>query len=124
MPKRYWVVGGDYADADFIAIAGGGEPERHGPFDNYDEARGVWARRSWDHVDDAHVRYSIETEEASAYWVVGGAYAGTGFDEMARGGAEERYGPFQSYKEAQALWRQMSGKHAGDARMRYRIDHI
>ena len=29
---------------------------------------------------------------------------------LANGKEEDRYGPFQSYKEAQALWQQMSSK--------------
>lgn len=124
MAKRYWVVGGEYADTDFITIAGGGEPERYGPFATYQEAQHEWARRSWEHIDDAHVRYTIDTEDARSYWVVGGEYTDTGFEEMAAGIEEERYGPFNSYKEAQALWQQLSWRHIDDAHVRYRIDHV
>lgn len=124
MAKKYWVVGGEYADTDFITMAHGKEPERYGPFDAYEDAKDEWARRSWEHIDDAHVRYTIETEDARAYWVVGGEYADTGFQELAEGRKEERYGPFQSYKEAQSVWQQMSWKFIDDAHVRYRIDHV
>ena len=124
MAKTYWVIGGEYVDTDFVKIAGGGEPERHGPYSTYDEAKEGWAHLSWEHIDDAHVRYTIDTEDARAYWVVGGEYADTGFEELAHGGEEERYGPFPSYNEAQALWQQMSWKHIDDAHIRYRIDHV
>lgn len=124
MAKRYWVVGGEYSDTDFIMIAGGGEPERHGPFATYEDAKDEWARLSWQHIDDAHVRYTIDTEDAHAYWVVGGEYADTGFETLADGKEEERYGPFNTYKEAQALWQQLSWRHIDDAHVRYRIDHL
>jgi len=124
MAKQYFVVGGEYVDTDFITIAGGGEPERHGPFATYEDAKDAWARLSWERVDDAHVRYTIDTVDASAYWVVGGEYADTGFEQFAKGCQEERYGPFQSYKEAQAVWQQMSWKNIDDAHVRYRIDHL
>lgn len=124
MAKTYWVVGGEYVDTDFIMIAGGGEPERYGPYTDYEEAKHEWARLSWEHIDDAHVRYTIDTEDARAYWVVGGEYIDTHFETLASGKEEERYGPFQSYKEAQALWQQMSWKHIDDAHVRYRIDHV
>lgn len=124
MAKTFWVVGGEYADTDFIVIVGGGAPERHGPYTTYEDAKHEWARVSWEHIDDAHVRYTIDTEDARAYWVVGGEYADTGFEEMADGCQEERHGPFPSYEEAQALWQQMSWEHIDDAHMRYRIDHV
>jgi hypothetical protein len=124
MAKKYWVIGGEYADTDFITMADGGMPERHGPFNVYEDAKDVWARLSWTHIDDAHVRYTIETEDASAYWVVGGEYADTGFENLADGKEEERYGPFNTYKEAQGLWQQLSWQHIDDAHVRYRIDHV
>ncbi len=124
MAQRYWVVGGEYTDTAFRKIAGGGEPDRHGPFDSYDAARAAWAELSWTHIDDAHVRYTIETEAARAYWVVGGEYTDTGFDRLADGKAEERHGPFSDYRGAQAEWQRLSWKHIDDAHVRYRIDHV
>ena len=124
MAKRYWVVGGEYADTDFTTIVGGGAPERHGPYDIYEAARTEWARLSWEHIDDAHMRYTIETEDARAWWVVGGEYADTGFETIADGGAEQRHGPFRSQQEAQAEWARLSWAHIDDAHVRYRIDHV
>lgn len=124
MAKTYWVVGGEYADTDFIAIADGSEPERHGPFATYEDARDEWARRSWAHIDDAHMRYTIDTGDAKAWWVVGGEYADTGFEALADGGEEERHGPFPSREAAQETWSQLSWKHIDDAHVRYRIDHV
>lgn len=124
MAKRYWVIGGEYTDTGFETIAGGGEPERHGPYPTYDKARDAWADLSWQHIDDAHVRYTIETEHPTAYWVVGGEYVDTGFDRIAEGAAEERHGPFTTYAEAQAEWARLSWQHIDDAHVRYRIDHV
>lgn len=124
MAKTYWVVGGEYADTDFIMIAGGGEPARYGPYEDYEQARREWARLAREHIDDTQVRYTIDNEDARAYWVVGGEYTDTHFSKLANGEVEERYGPFQSYKEAQALWRQMSRKQIENAHVRYRIDHV
>lgn len=124
MAQRFWVIGGEYTDTDFVDIAGGGPPERHGPFESYEDARVEWARLSWDHIDDAHVRYTIDTEDARAWWVVGGEYVDTNFEDIAGGGEEERFGPFDSYREAQALWSQMSWRHIDDAHVRYRIEHV
>lgn len=124
MAQRYWVIGGEYTDTAFTTIVGGGEPARQGPFDSYDAARDAWANLSWSHIDDAHVRYTIETEDARAYWVVGGEYADTGFDRMAEGKTEERHGPFAEYRDAQAEWQRLSWKYIDDAHMRYRIDHV
>ena len=46
---------------------------------------------------------------ATTYRVVGGKYADTGFEKLADGRQEERYGPLQSCREAQALWQQIRG---------------
>lgn len=124
MARQYWIIGGEYTDTNFETIVGGGEPERHGPYTGYDEAREAWADLSWRHIDDAHVRYTIETEDATAYWVVGGEYVDTHFDRIADGAAEQRHGPFTSYADAQAEWARLSWRHIDDAHVRYRIDHV
>jgi hypothetical protein len=59
---RYWVVGGEYSDATFTAIAAGAEEERLGPFASYDEAYKVWAARAWATVDNALTRFRIVRE--------------------------------------------------------------
>lgn len=124
MTQNFWVIGGEYTDTDFLEIAGGGMPQRHGPYPTYEDAKDEWARLSWQHFDDNHFRYTIDAEEARSWWVVGGEYEDTGFVKIAEGGEEERFGPFDSYKEAQAVWSQMSWRHIDDAHIRYRIDHI
>jgi hypothetical protein len=60
---RYWVVGGEYSDADFRAIAPGKAVERLGPFSTYEAARQAWAARAWATVDDALMRFRIVGDE-------------------------------------------------------------
>lgn len=60
--KRYWVVGGEYADTRFETPAPGKAEERHGPFSSYKAAHTKWAERAWATVDDAHSRYRIVAE--------------------------------------------------------------
>jgi hypothetical protein len=59
---RYWVVGGEYADATFSQPAGGKALERLGPYATEAEAQKVWAGRAWATVDDAMCRYRIEID--------------------------------------------------------------
>jgi hypothetical protein len=61
--KRYWVVGGEYADTRFEKIAAGRQEERHGPYATYEAAHKKWAERAWATVDDAHSRFRIVTED-------------------------------------------------------------
>ena len=119
---RYWVIGGEYTDTSFSTIAGGAPERRHGPFATYEAAKAEWARLAWENVDDAHSRFRIVEEEASEYWVVGGAYADTRFTELAGGGEEERIGPFASYEEAKRAWQQKAWGTVDDAHVRYRIE--
>jgi hypothetical protein len=121
--SRYWVVGGVYEDMDFRKAAGGRE-ERLGPFTSYEDAKAAWAKRAWETVDDAHARFHIEKEEATTYWVVGGTYTDTSFRHIEKGRAEERYGPFGSYQEAERTWRAKAWETVDDAHARYRIDRI
>jgi hypothetical protein len=62
----YWVIGGEYRDASFAALAPGTREERHGPFDSYDEAKKVWAARAWATVDNALMRFRIVEEAEKA----------------------------------------------------------
>jgi hypothetical protein len=62
---RYWVVGGEYADATFTVPAAGKTLDRLGPFATQEEAQKVWAGRAWATVDDAMCRYRIEIEQAT-----------------------------------------------------------
>ena len=39
-----------------------------------------------------------------SYWVIGGTYKNTNFEELAEGQKLERFGPFNSYSEAKKEW--------------------
>ena len=60
---RYWVIGGEYASTEFRDMAGDNQPQRHGPFATYEEAKKAWQTYSWANVDSAHVRYTIIRED-------------------------------------------------------------
>ena len=57
----------------------------------------------------------------SAWWVVGGNYAGARVNWIAGTGESERYGPFDSYDAARGEWRARSGEQSGRCNIRYRI---
>lgn len=124
MSSRYWVVGGLYADTAFTKIAEGGAETRLGPFDDYDQARAVWRAKAMETVDDAHARFSIEKESHDEFWVIGGKYTDTDFHQLADGGAEERYGPFDTQEAAQNEWKARSMAAIDDAYARYRIEKL
>jgi hypothetical protein len=63
---RYWVIGGEYSNADFREIAAGKAEERLGPFATYEEAHKAWAARAWATVDDALMRFRIVGDESRA----------------------------------------------------------
>jgi hypothetical protein len=119
--ERYWVLGGEYESTDFRRLAAGKREERYGPFAGFEESRAKWAELSMAHVDNAHVRYRIEKEAATEYWVVGGRYADTTFARAA-GGTEERLGPFKSEREALDVWRRKAWETVDDALARYRVE--
>jgi hypothetical protein len=119
--QRYWVIGGEYESTDFARLAAGRREERHGPYADFAAARAKWAELSMQAVDNAHVRYRIEKEDASEYWVVGGRYADTHFTRSA-GGVEERIGPFRSEREALDEWRRRAWATVDDALVRWRIE--
>ena len=57
----------------------------------------------------------------AGFWVVGGEYADTGFERLAKGAREERHGPFMSYDEAYATWQARARATIDDAMVRFRI---
>jgi hypothetical protein len=59
--KKYWVVGGEYADSKFTTLAPGRELEVFGPFEKW-EAQGFWRGLTAKSVDDALVRYEIRKD--------------------------------------------------------------
>ena len=125
--KRYWVVGGEYADTRFIDFAPGKREEKLGPFDSYNEALKVWSGRAWSTVDSAQTRYVLLTEDVGTvaetlYWVVGGEYADTTFSKPAPGKRLERIGPFKTHDEAHKAWQGKAWSTVDDAHCQYRIE--
>ena len=55
------------------------------------------------------------------YWVVGGIYKTTRFDEIADGQREERYGPFKSIDDARMKWQSLSWQNVDACHVRYQI---
>lgn len=55
--RLFWVVGGEYRDTNFQALAG--RPEVFGPFLEYDDAMRVWRERTGASKSAALVRYTI-----------------------------------------------------------------
>jgi hypothetical protein len=120
MPKKYYVVGGEYADTSFTTIAAGHQEDRFGPFDERD-AHVCWRAITSKTVDNAMVRYFIRADEeamADQWFVVGGEYADTSFDTIAAGKKLESHGPF-ARSEAMARWRELTGRTVDNAMVRY-----
>ena len=59
---------------------------------------------------------------ATQYWVIGGIYTDTRFAETAAEKREERFGPFESYKDAYDQWAKLAWRSVDDAHARYRIE--
>lgn len=70
--KKYWVVGGEYADSSFTKIRSGKELEVYGPFDEWDSALGFWRGITAKSVDDAMIRYDIRENYQSGEAATGG----------------------------------------------------
>lgn len=64
--SEYWVVGGEFVDSKFNALAPGRDQERYGPFADYESARKEWQARTMATVDNALVRYQVVNERARA----------------------------------------------------------
>ncbi|MCR6632105.1 MAG: DUF4170 domain-containing protein [Magnetospirillum sp.] len=120
MAKKYYVVGGEYADTGFTQIAAGHKEERFGPFDEH-EAHVCWRALTGKTVDNAMIRYFIRSDDNSAseeWFVVGGEYADTSFEVIAVGKQLESYGPF-GRQDALNKWRELTGKTVDNAMVRY-----
>lgn len=120
MAKKYYVVGGEYADTEFTQIAAGHKEERFGPFDEH-EAHVCWRALTGKSVDNAMCRYFIRADEETSddeWYVVGGEYADTSFDVIAPGKQLESHGPF-SRQDALNKWRALTGKTVDNAMVRY-----
>ncbi|MBI2236049.1 MAG: DUF4170 domain-containing protein [Magnetospirillum sp.] len=110
MARTYFVVGGEYADTTFTTIATGHAEERFGPFEEH-EAHECWRAITGKTVDNAMVRYFIRSEgETEAGWyVVGGEYSDTTFQNIVEGRPLQTFGPFDR-KTALDTWRELTGK--------------
>ncbi len=120
MTKRYFVVGGEYADTTFTEFAIGHGEERFGPFDER-AAHECWRALTGKTVDNAMVRYFIRAEDKRAgenWYVTGGEYAETDFIRMAPGHPLEVYGPFD-HESAMAKWRELAARTVDSALIRY-----
>tara|TARA_X000000950_G_C13754688_1_gene594212 strand:- start:594 stop:773 length:180 start_codon:yes stop_codon:yes gene_type:complete len=56
-----------------------------------------------------------------SFWVVGGYYQNTRFEEIKEGYNLERYGPFDTYDDAKVHWEQHSWKNVDNCYIRYTI---
>lgn len=58
------------------------------------------------------------------YWVVGGHYRDTKFQQMEQGRQEEWFGPFVDYETAKKEWQRRAWSTVDAATVRYRIEAI
>ncbi len=56
------------------------------------------------------------------YWVIGGIYTDTNFNQIVEHGNEERIGPFASYEAAKAAWQKRAWETVDQANARFRIE--
>lgn len=120
MAKKFYVVGGEYADTAFTTIAPGHKEERFGPFGEH-EAHVCWRALTGKTVDNAMIRYFIRSDDEQGegqWYVVGGEYADTDFDVIAAGKTLEVHGPFER-QLAMNTWRELTGKTVDNAMVRY-----
>lgn len=120
--KKFYVIGGEYADSAFTRIANGKTLEKYGPY-TADEARAFWRDITGRTVDNAMVRYVVKADEDledSQYYVVGGEYADSDFHEIAAGKKLEVYGPF-ARQQALDFWRGITSQTIDSCLHRYDI---
>ena len=58
MTSQFWVIGGEYTDAEFTQLAGG-TAEVLGPFGDYRDALTAWRQRSMECRHLAMTRFTI-----------------------------------------------------------------
>jgi len=120
--KKFYVIGGEYADTSFTTPAPGAELETHGPFTEA-EAHQFWRSLTGRTVDNAMVRYVVRAADelqGDNFYVVGGEYADTTFTTMAAGKDAESYGPF-GRQQAMDFWRGITSQTIDSALHRYDI---
>ena len=122
--KRYWVIGGNYADTKFDRMQDGGRSrstvrsrpmKRRRP--NGNAARGA---------PSTMPARATGSRRTRAIPVLGGwrALADSKFDEPAAGGGEEWHGPFKTYEDAKIEWSRLAWSTVDDAMSRYRIEKL
>ncbi len=57
----------------------------------------------------------------SEFWVVGGVYENTRFEQLIQGVSEERHGPYWSYRDAEREWQRLSWREVDKCHVRYQI---
>ena len=122
MAKAFYVVGGEYVDTTFQQLAPGQTEVKLGPFAER-EALDVWRSMTSKSVDNALIRYFVRqvANVVSDHWlVVGGEYADTGFNKLAKGAVLDVQGPFNR-NQAMDKWRELTGKTIDSAVTRYEI---
>jgi hypothetical protein len=120
MTKRYFVVGGEYADTEFLDFAEGHSEERFGPFDER-AAHECWRAVTGKTVDNALIRYFIRRDDeviGDRWYVTGGEYADTGFVHMAPGHQLDVFGPYDR-TGAMTKWRELAARTVDSAMIRY-----
>lgn len=63
----------------------------------------------------------VKVSGGEKYWVVGGQYTDTDFEELVEGYELEEYGPFDTEEEAYDKWKAMSWRNVDTCSHRYEI---
>jgi hypothetical protein len=58
--------------------------------------------------------------KGSNFWVIGGEFSSMNFDKLVKGSAQVR-GPFETRKDAEDCWREVSEEHRHHAGIRFSI---
>ena len=56
-----------------------------------------------------------------SYYVVGGIFKNTSFEEFEDQSKKEKYGPFKTFKDAKKLWEKISWENVDNCNVRYII---
>ncbi len=56
-----------------------------------------------------------------SYFVVGGIYKNTSFNELKDGSLQEKHGPYKTYDEAKKIWEKVSWENVDNCFARYII---
>ena len=125
MAFKFWVTGGSYKDSSFSDFADGTSEVREGPFQTYEAANKAWQGLAWATVDDALSQFHIEEEEVAGlsqeFWVTGGNFE-NGFEKPL--GNLQRFGPFETYEQAESKWAELAWQTVDDATARFRIETL